>query len=89
MLAHVIVSGRVQGVGFRYSAMNRAIQLGLTGWVQNKIDGSVEMDVEGSEELVEEFLTDVKAGLNQVMKVENMTINKSEAEKGYMKFTIK
>jgi acylphosphatase len=37
-----IVSGQVQGVGFRYSAMAQARRLGLTGWVSNRPDGSVE-----------------------------------------------
>ncbi|MDZ4861729.1 MAG: acylphosphatase [Candidatus Hydrogenedentes bacterium] len=44
---HVVVRGRVQGVGFRYSAQARAVALGLTGWVRNCRDGSVEAEFEG------------------------------------------
>ena len=44
---HLIFSGRVQGVGFRYRAMNIAQMLGLTGWVKNRWDGKVEMEVQG------------------------------------------
>lgn len=42
--------GRVQGVGFRFQAMMAADSLGLTGWVKNESDGSVTMEVQGSEE---------------------------------------
>lgn len=44
---HIIFSGRVQGVGFRYQAMYSARSFGLTGWVQNLPDGTVEMEVQG------------------------------------------
>lgn len=44
-----IVYGRVQGVGFRYAAYNRAIQLHLKGWVMNRPDGSVRVVAEGAE----------------------------------------
>ena len=45
--------GRVQGVGFRFYAVNKARQLGLTGWVENLEDGSVEMEVQGEEEKID------------------------------------
>ena len=45
--------GRVQGVGFRYTARFAAESLGLTGWVKNEWDGSVLMEVEGREMLVD------------------------------------
>ena len=44
---HIIFSGRVQGVGFRYTACYLARPLGLTGWVKNLWDGDVEMEVQG------------------------------------------
>ena len=44
---HARVLGRVQGVGFRYFVMNAATELGLTGWVRNRRDGSVELVAEG------------------------------------------
>ena len=46
---HIYFYGRVQGVGFRYYAVQKAVQLGLAGWVRNRYDGSVEMEVEGAE----------------------------------------
>lgn len=47
---HIYVSGRVQGVGFRYRTYYLAQSLGLTGWVCNLYDGRVEMELQGREE---------------------------------------
>lgn len=49
---HIIFSGRVQGVGFRWHSKICAGSLGLTGWVQNLEDGTVEMEVQGTEEKI-------------------------------------
>ena len=46
---HVYVSGYVQGVGFRYTAIRQARNLGITGWVKNLHDGRVELLLEGEE----------------------------------------
>ena len=48
--AHIIVSGMVQGVFFRARTMNRAINLGVNGWIRNLSDGRVEAVFEGEEE---------------------------------------
>ena len=53
---HIIFYGRVQGVGFRYYAVNKANQLGLTGWVRNLPDGTVEMEVQGNELSIDELI---------------------------------
>ena len=53
---HVIFYGQVQGVGVRYRAYYAAYQLGLTGWVKNLYDGSVEMEVEGEEPLIDQLI---------------------------------
>lgn len=53
---HIFFYGRVQGVGFRYYSVNKARQLGLTGWVRNLGDGSVEMEVQGPEEKIDELI---------------------------------
>jgi acylphosphatase len=54
--ARVVVRGRVQGVFFRAEASVRARSLGLTGWVRNRSDGSVEAVLEGPQEGVESML---------------------------------
>jgi acylphosphatase len=53
---HVVVSGRVQGVGFRWWARERARALGLAGWVRNLPDGRVELLLEGEAETVRAML---------------------------------
>lgn len=53
---HIVFYGRVQGVGFRYYAVNKAHQLGLTGWVKNLPDGTVEMEVQGEKPLIDQLI---------------------------------
>lgn len=53
---HIRFYGRVQGVGFRYHAVYRARDLGLTGWVRNEDDGSVEMEVQGDPDLIDRLI---------------------------------
>ena len=50
------ISGRVQGVGFRYTCLNQALLLGLSGWVRNTEDGDVEVWSEGEAEKQDAFL---------------------------------
>lgn len=47
--AQIVVKGRVQGVFYRASAQHKANELGIPGWVKNKLDGSVEIVAEGEE----------------------------------------
>ena len=49
-------SGAVQGVGFRWRARHAAERYGATGWVRNERDGSVTMELQGSEETIERVL---------------------------------
>jgi acylphosphatase len=50
-----LVTGRVQGVGFRYFAQAAAAREGIHGWVRNRADGSVEALAEGDAEAIERF----------------------------------
>jgi acylphosphatase len=58
----ISVSGRVQGVGFRDALLREAKRLGVTGWVRNRADGSVEAVVQGSPEAVEKIIGWVRRG---------------------------
>lgn len=60
--AHVLVSGRVQGVFFRDNTKKKADELGVAGWVRNLIDGRVEAVFEGSKKRVEEMVDWVRKG---------------------------
>jgi acylphosphatase len=57
-----IVSGRVQGVGFRFFAERAARRAGVRGWVRNLPDGSVETLVEGEETAVTRYLDEIRKG---------------------------
>jgi acylphosphatase len=59
---HCVVTGRVQGVGFRYFTQEQAAGHGLNGWVRNLYDGSVELEAEGEEDILEKFLRRIKEG---------------------------
>ena len=59
---HVLVAGRVQGVGFRWHARVKAQELGLGGWVANLPDGRVEGWIEGEESAVEAMLAWLRKG---------------------------
>lgn len=58
----VVWTGRVQGVGFRYTAEISARALKLVGWVRNLSDGRVEAVCEGPENRLKAFLDDVRTG---------------------------
>ena len=60
--AHILVSGKVQGVFFRASTAQKARQQGLTGWVMNLPDGRVEAVVEGEKERVDQMVVFCKQG---------------------------
>jgi len=59
---HAIVHGRVQGVNFRYYTILTAQRLGLTGWVANRWDGTVEAVAEGEREALDKFRAFLHSG---------------------------
>ena len=59
---HLMISGRVQGVCFRYYCREQAEQLGLKGFVRNDADGSVEAVAEGEEESIKSFVVWCRRG---------------------------
>ena len=54
----IVFSGWVQGVGFRYRARHAAEHLGATGWVRNEYDGSVTMEIQGTQEQIDGVIAD-------------------------------
>lgn len=57
-----VISGRVQGVGFRYFAQRAAVELGVTGWARNLEDGRVEVQGNGSPGALSEFEARLRRG---------------------------
>ena len=60
--ARIIVTGRVQGVGYRWWTERQAKALGLAGWVRNRRDGSVEVFVEGTQRAITTFAEECAQG---------------------------
>ncbi|MCK5012377.1 MAG: acylphosphatase [Candidatus Omnitrophica bacterium] len=58
--AHIIFSGTVQGVGFRFTVQRYAVGLGLKGWVKNLPSGSVEALIEGEKRRIEELCRNIE-----------------------------
>ena len=62
MKKHLLISGKVQGVGFRYWLYTKAIKKKIRGWVKNKITGEVEALLIGNDEDVNEIIKQCKTG---------------------------
>ncbi|MBF0167078.1 MAG: acylphosphatase [Alphaproteobacteria bacterium] len=60
--SHVRISGRVQGVRYRAWAVEQAVRLGVTGWVRNRADGTVEAVFQGSEAMVKNMIEMCRQG---------------------------
>ncbi|RMF79356.1 MAG: acylphosphatase [Chloroflexi bacterium] len=76
---HAIVSGRVQGVSYRYYTMMTATEMGLTGWVKNTDDGNVEVVAEGPRPVLEKFLAFLHEG-SPAAKVKNVDVKWRKAK---------
>lgn len=73
MVKRLMIEGRVQGVGYRASFADKAVALGLSGWVRNRRDGSVEACVHGEVEAIEAIILWARRG-PPAARVRNVTI---------------
>jgi acylphosphatase len=81
---HVLVKGRVQGIGFRWFARETAELLGVDGWVRNLADGSVEAEAEASEEALGRFLEALRRGPSGArVEVVQVTEVRERREEGF------
>ena len=80
----LVFTGAVQGVGFRYRARHAAELYGCTGWVRNEYDGSVVMEIQGTEEQIDRVLSAV--GRGTFVRIESMEVRNLpvlEDERGF------
>ncbi|NQT94255.1 MAG: acylphosphatase [Lentisphaerae bacterium] len=88
MRAHLVVGGRVQGVCFRMLTCEEAVRRGITGWVRNRSDGTVEIVAEGEADALRGFVGWCRAGPShaRVMDVDEST---SDATGEFRSFRIR
>jgi acylphosphatase len=82
------VRGRVQGVGFRYWVVRRAMELQLTGWVANELDGSVHCVAEGPMTALDQFESMLRAGPTGAV-VESAQVARMPATGSFAGFTVR
>ena len=87
MNARLIITGNVQGVGFRAFVRNRAIKNNITGWVKNLNDGSVEALLSGSQENLNKLIEITRRG-TPWSKVSNVVVTYIEDQEEYSLFEI-
>ena len=78
-------TGSVQGVGFRWRAIHAANAVGATGWVRNDFDGAVSMEIQGTEEQIDQVILAVERGAYVI--IENLsakTIPVIEGERSFV-----
>ena len=74
---HVILDGRVQGVGCRFYCQMNATSLSLTGWVRNLDNGMVELEVQGDEKSVDKYISIISKG-NRFIRIDDYSIKKKD-----------
>ncbi|MDD6039303.1 MAG: acylphosphatase [bacterium] len=78
------IYGCVQGVGFRYRAEHAANIIGTTGWVRNDPDGAVSMEIQGTEEQIDQVIMMIEKGTYiEIQKMSAKTIPLVEDEYGF------
>ena len=84
---HLQITGRVQGVGFRYSMQHEAARLGVHGWVRNRADGSLEAVLQGDAPAVARLITWARQGppLAQVLALDEQAADR-DFERTYHSF---
>ncbi len=84
---HMVFTGRVQGVGFRYKAKYLAQHYGVTGWVCNRHDGSVEAQMQGREEDLDKVLQSLQQ--DAYIRIDWVVRNRLELDPKERRFSVK
>ena len=82
---HLVFSGDVQGVGFRWRARHAARAVGATGWVRNERDGRVSMELQGTEEQIDQVLDALERGLYiRISDIEVRSLPAEQEERSFV-----
>ena len=81
----ILFSGRVQGVGFRFTAQRFAVDLGLTGWVQNWPTGDVQLHAEGDADRIKELVERLKTHFS----IHDMKVSEGPASGMFTSFDVR
>ncbi|MGV2620204.1 UNVERIFIED_CONTAM: acylphosphatase [Halobacillus marinus] len=82
------IHGRVQGVGFRAAAKQKADYLGICGWVKNQPDGTVLMEAEGEEAVLNTFVDEISKGPTPFSSIRHIDQEDREDSKQHNKFKV-
>lgn len=85
--SHIVISGFVQGVGFRRFVLHHALKLGLTGWVRNLADNRVEAVFQGPKEKIDEIVSICKKG-SFLSEVKDVQVSFEDLEQHFENFKI-
>jgi len=85
----VVVSGRVQGVGYRYFVRDAALRRRIRGWVRNNPDGTVSLAAAGERGELEEFLEEIRADGDACIRVRDISVAWTVATQEWQGFEIR
>ena len=71
-----VITGNVQGVGLRVFVVDNASKLGITGWVRNMADGTVEMEAQGNPDKLDQLFATIKKGNLIILIAQKLTVLK-------------
>ena len=81
---HIVFTGQVQGVGFRWRAEQAAKLYDCTGWCRNDWDGTVTMEIQGEEEAIDKVIQSIETG--RYVWIHHMDVTEMEPETGELGF---
>lgn len=84
----VLVSGHVQGVGFRYSTKQLADSIGVAGIVRNETDGSVYIEAVGPEEKMEQFIQAIRQSPSPSAHINHVVVEEDPSIEDYANFSV-
>lgn len=84
----ILVTGRVQGVGFRYFALLKANETGIKGWVKNTVAGDVEIEATGSPQKLSTFIDWMKIGPTRAV-IKTVSVTEILNERSFTNFSIR